>query len=226
MIISVIVSVVRIILTYSNFICNETEKAFFIQTGLINSKQNLVPFSKIQYVSWDANWVRRKIGLFMLEFHQAQNEQAVRRQRIRLPVTKKDYIDRLLKPYHPAVQSLAHSEHSIHKVYAFRRMMVAGLPSAVILSAIAYFWMNEYAFLFFLWMPYVYMMNNIYRKKFRLYISPEAFQINSGAWGKESRIAAWYKIQYVELNQSIYQRRKQLATIIIHTAGEKSKSHL
>jgi len=45
--------------------------------------------------------------------------------------------------------------------------------------------------------------------------------VNSGAWGKESMIAQWYKIQYLELNQSIYQRQKQLATMIIHTAGGK-----
>lgn len=130
-------------------------------------------------------------------------------------------MDRLLKPYHPAVKPLAHSEHGIHKIYAFRRMLMAGLPWALILTTIAYFWISGYSFLFFLWMPYVYLINTIYRKKFRFYVSPEAFQVNSSAWGKESKIAQWHKIQYVQLNQSLYQRRRQLATIIVHTAGGK-----
>lgn len=219
LIISVMVSVVKIALTYSNFNCSETEQGFRIQTGLINSRQNLVPFSKIQYISWEANWIRRQIGLYMLEFHQAQNEKAKKKQRIRLPITKKEYVNKLLSPYHQAVKSIAHSSHGIHKIYPFRRMLVAGLPISVITAAFTFFWVKEYALLFFLWVPYVYFVNIIYQKKFRLYVSPEAFQVNSGAWGKESMIAQWYKIQYITLKQSIYQRKRQLATVVIHTAG-------
>ena len=221
LIISVLVSMIRIFLKYSNFKCSETEHGFRIQTGLINSRQNLVPFSKIQFISWEANWIRRKIGLYMLEFHQAQNEQAKRKQRIRLPITKKEYVERLLSSYHPAVKSLAHSIHGIHKLYAIRRMIVVGLPLAIVGTSISFFWIQGYALLFFLFIPYVFFKSSIYQKKFRLYISPEAFQVNSGAWGKKSKIAQWYKIQYLQLRQSIFQRRKELATLVIHTAGGK-----
>jgi len=148
LIVSVLVSVVRIVLNYSNFNCRKTEQGFRIQTGLINSRQNLVPFSKIQYVSWEANWVRRKIGLYMLEFHQAQNEQAKRKQRIRMPITKKEYVNRLLEPYHPAVKPIAHSTHHINKIYPFRRMLVAGLPMALITALIGFVWLKGYSFLF------------------------------------------------------------------------------
>jgi putative membrane protein len=223
LIISVVVSVVRIVLNYANFNCAETEKGYRVQTGLISTRQNLVPFSKVQYISWGANWIRRQIGLFMLEFHQAQNEQAKRKQRIRLPITKKEYIVKLLESYHPAVKSIADSTHTMHKVYPVRRMLLAGIPTAVIISAIAFIWLKWYTLLFFLWVPYVYIINSIYRKRFRLYISREAFQLTSGIWGKKSKLAQWYKIQYMELIQSIYQRRKKLATLVIHTAGGQIK---
>jgi len=219
LVVSVIVSMIRIVLTYSNFNCNETEQGFRIRTGLINTRQKLVPFSKIQFISWEANWIRRKIGLYMLELHQAQNEQAKKKQRIRLPITKREYVNRLLHYYHPVVKPIANSEHTIHRVYPFRRMLIAGLPMAAIVTAFTYFYLREYAFLFLLIVPYVYLINAVYQKRFRLYISAEAFQVNSGAWGKESKIAQWYKIQYMQLNQSIFQKRKQLATLIIHTAG-------
>lgn len=221
--VSVLVSLIKIFLTYSNFACNETDQGFRIKSGLINSRQNLVPFSKIQFISWEANWIRRKIGLFMLEYHQAQNEQAKKKQRIRLPITKKEYVDKLLELYHPAVKSIAHSVHRIDEIYPFRRMLVAGLPSAIVITAVAFFWMNAYALVFMLWIPYVYLVNLVYRRRFRLYISPEAFQVNSGAWGKESKIAQWYKIQYLELRQSLFQKKRQLATVVIHTAGGKIK---
>lgn len=219
MFVSVIVSLVKIILTYSNFQCDETEQGFRIRTGLINTKQKLVPFPKIQYISWQANWIRRKIGLFMLDLNQAHNEQAKKKQRIRVPITKREYVDKLLAYYHAAVKPIASSEHTIHRVYPLRRMLIGGIPMAIVGTALTYYYLREYAFLFFLLVPYVYAINVVYQRRFRLYIAAEAFQVNSGAWGKESQVAQWYKIQYVQLNQSIYQRKKQLATIVIHTAG-------
>ena len=219
LVVSMIVSMVRIVLMYSNFSCDETEQGFRIRTGLINTKQKLVPFSKIQYVSWEANWIRRRIGLFMLDLHQAQNDLAKKKQRIRLPVTRREYVDRLLRYYHPVVKPVADSQHTIHKSYPVRRMLVSGVPIALIVTLATSFYLREYALLFLLIIPYVYVINLVYRKKFRLYLSPEAFQVNSGAWGKESKVAQWYKIQYVQLNQSIFQRRKQLATLVLHTAG-------
>lgn len=216
---SIIVSLARITLNYANFICKETEQGLSIRTGLLNTKQNLVPFSKIQFISWEANWIRRKIGLYMLELHQAQNEQAKKKQRIRLPVTNREYVHRLLSYYHPAVKPNAHTEHRIHPVYAWRRLLMTGLPMALLLTAVTYFYLEQFAFLFLLLLPYVFLVNLVYQRRFRLFISPGAFQVNSGAWGKASTVSQWYKIQYIQLKQSIYQRRKQLATLIVHTAA-------
>lgn len=221
--ISVLVSLIRTILIYANFECHETEKGLRIRTGLVNSKQKLVPAAKIQFMSWEANWIRRKIGIFMLEIHQAQNQEAKKKQRIRIPITQPAFVNKLLEYYHPLVKPVAHSEHRIDKVYPFRRVLVEGFPLAIVGTLLTYFWLQGYAFLFLLWIPYVLLENIVFQRKFRLYLSPEAFQINSGAWGRESRVAQWYKIQYMQLTQSIYQRRHHLATVIIHTAGGQIK---
>ena len=159
----------------------------------------------------------------MLELHQAQNEQAKRKQRIRVPITHREYVDKLLAYYHPVVKPQAHSEHRIHPVYPWRRLFTLTLPTTIVLTAVTYFYLEEFAFFFFLLLPYAFWVNLVYQKRFRLYLSPEAFQINSGSWGKESQVAQWYKIQYVQLKQSIYQRHKQLATVVIHTAGGRIK---
>ena len=206
-------------LNYANFTCNETDKGLRIRTGLISSKQKLVPFSKIQFMSWEANWIRRKIGLFMLEIHQAQSQEAKRKERIRVPITNSSFVPKLLHYYHPLVNPVAHSQHQIHKVYPFRRMLMAGLPLALLCVVLTYYWLHLYALLFLVIMPYVLLENIVFRKNFRLYISPDAFEIYSGAWGRASTIAQWYKIQYVQVKQSIYQQRHHLATVVLHTAG-------
>ena len=83
----------------------------------------------------------------MLEFHQAQNEQAKKKQRIRLPITKREYVHRLLEYYHPAVKPVAHSEHRIHRVYPITQNACAGLPMAVVATGLTYFYLEEYALL-------------------------------------------------------------------------------
>ena len=96
---------------------------------------------------------------------------------------------------------------------------MAGLPLALLCVVLTYYWLHLYALLFLVIMPYVLLENIVFRKNFRLYISPDAFEIYSGAWGRASTIAQWYKIQYVQVKQSIYQQRHHLATVVLHTAG-------
>src|SRR5690606_23881452 len=60
LVISIIVSLLRMALLYFDFQLSGAEKGFRIRSGLTSIRQNLVPFSKIQYISWKANWVRRK----------------------------------------------------------------------------------------------------------------------------------------------------------------------
>lgn len=64
LLISVMISIIRILLLYADFRISRSDKGFHIRTGLINSKEKLVPFRKIQFISWKANWVRRKMNFY------------------------------------------------------------------------------------------------------------------------------------------------------------------
>ena len=44
-------------------------------------------------------------------------------------------------------------------------------------------------------------------------------QVYAGIWGRELQILQWYKIQKVSLHQSNWQKRNQVATIVLYTAG-------
>lgn len=220
--ISAIVSMVRIALRYFDFTLSETAQGFKVRTGLINTKQNLVPYAKIQFVSWEANWIRRKLGLHFLDFHQVltdENENR-RKQKVKIPVTQESWIDKLLAHYHGQVAPAAHSTHGIHSAYPIRRTLLrAVIPVGILLLTGWLIWWQTWMLLVLLWVPYVFVNAFIYRRNFRIYLAPEAFQVNSGVWGREARIVKWYKIQHITLKQSIFQRKKQLATLSLYTAG-------
>src|SRR5688572_29855268 len=59
--ISIVVSGVRVLLRYSNFRIIRSEKGFSIRSGLINAKEKLISFRKIQYLSWKGSCIRKNI---------------------------------------------------------------------------------------------------------------------------------------------------------------------
>lgn len=220
--ISVVVSMVRIVLNYFDFTLSETTQGFKLRTGLINTRQNLVPFSKIQFISWEANWIRRKIGLYNLEFHLVTGDEneASKKRKVKVPVTQAATIGKLLLHYHTRLDQSAHSTHVIHTVYPFRRtLLVAIIPVAVLLLAAWLTWWKVWMLLLLLWIPYVFINAWFFRRNFRLLIAPDALEVKTGIWGREVKIIKWYKIQQIGLQQSIYQRQHALATMHLHTAG-------
>src|SRR5690606_33598382 len=186
LIVSIIVSLLRMALLYFDFQLSGAEKGFRIRSGLTSIRQNLVPFSKIQYISWKANWVRRKLNVFVLEFHQANVEENKKTQKALVPVMNKSAIEKLLAPYHAEIINVENTVHRIHPAFAFRKMIITGLPLAIIFTGFSWFYLHEYASFFLLWMPFVYLSNMIYQKNYRLYLSEEAFQVYSGVWGREN----------------------------------------
>ena len=222
LLISAIVSMVRIALRYYDFTLTETAQGFRVRTGLINTRQNLVPYNKIQFISWEANWLRRKIGLFNLDFHQviADENESGRKQKVKIPVTQPEWIDKLLSHYHDRVEPTAHSVHGIHRSYAFRRTLMAGiLPVAVLLLSGWLINWHHWMLWALLWVAYTFLSAFVFRKNFRLFVAPDAMQLRTGVWGRESRVVKWYKIQHIKLKQSMFQRRKGLASLSLYTAG-------
>lgn len=221
LIISIFVSIMRIFLNYFDFQLTQTEKGFKIRSGLINTRQNLVPFAKIQYISWEANWVRRKIGLFNLEFHQVMSDDSRnRKRRVKVPLTQPAYIEGLLAHYHQLVAPSAVATFGIHPSYISRHTLLRGLlPVGVFLVIFLLIKWEPGWLLLLLLVPVVALHAYIFRRNFHIYISPEALQVNSGTWGRKTQIVKWYKGQRVTIQQSIYQRAHALATLHLSTAG-------
>ncbi len=219
LLLSVLVSLVKTFLQYGNFSVGETLKGFRLEWGLLNTRQNLVPFDKIQYLSWSANWIRRKINLYYLDLHQATRDSTPAKRRVKIPLPDPSTIEPILKHYHHDIREAYDSNHTMYAGYAWRRVLIHGIPVALVAFAIGYFWLENLASLALLYIPYDFISAVIYRKNFRIYATDSAVQRVSGVWGRQIALIRWYKIQQVEFRQSIFQRRRQLASLRLVTAG-------
>lgn len=220
LIITIIVSLIRSVLLYMNFVLTETARGYKIKWGLINTREILIPFDKIQYISWKANWIRNMLGIYMLDFHQATTtETDNRKTKMYIPLTKKENIPVLLNQYHYAIDLPENDYIQIDKRYVFRKTFTRGFPIAILAVLATYFWWEANSFWFLLYIPFEYFSAWVFRKKFRLYLHPEVLQVIRGVWGKEVEVLKWYKVQVPQIRRTLYQRRKGLATVKLNTAG-------
>lgn len=217
--VSIAISSVRILLRYSNFTIVRSERGFSIRNGLINTKEKLVPFRKIQYLSWKATWLREKLGVFLLHFHAAGTNEMKERLEVKVPATQKKFITEILKDYHGLLPVSELTPIRIDKTYIMRSILTRGMLPSLVLFSVLWFFISWHAIWCFLLIPYAALGGWLFRRKFRLWIIPEALQIKKGIFGTEKAILIWNKIQAIHFNQSLYQRRKKLATLNLFTAG-------
>ncbi|MFN2457732.1 MAG: PH domain-containing protein [Chitinophagaceae bacterium] len=217
---TVLVSTIRIFLKFYDLQVHETPTGYYIRSGLTNVKERIVAFSKIQFISWKASWIRKKMNLWLLEYHISGADESKGKTKVQIPVTQKHQIPLLNQKYY----SLPVIEHSatavtIHRSYVIRRFLLRGLIPAVIVIAITWVWWQNKSLLFLLYPLLIGISSWLFQKKFKLYALQDILYNIKGFLGEEKIILQWYKIQSVTLKQSIFQRKKNLATVILHTAG-------
>ncbi len=219
LLISIGFSVIKILLTYFDFSISRSGKGYRVKSGLLNKKEKFVPFRKIQFISWKANWIRYKIGLFLLQFHATGNEQIQKKMQIKVPVTRNEFISLLLQPYHSLLPVANLKAIKIHRAYIFRRIFILGILPSIIMIPFLYAYFQYNSFFVLLLICFVGLSAFLFQKKFRLWIDNEALQIKKGVWGSHELILKWTHIQSINIEQSIYQRKNNLATLHLNTAG-------
>jgi putative membrane protein len=182
-------------------------------------KEKVVAIRKVQAVTWTANWIRKRMGLLLLEYRVAGNDGLKKAQKVQVPVTQAASLPILVDPYYSIPDVSATESLHIHRSYIGRRVLLAGLMPALLLMAVTFYWWEEKS-LFFLFIPLLVGINSVlYQKYFRLWAMADVVYLDKSVWGTEKVLLQWYKIQSVRLKQSIYQKGKGLATLTFYTAG-------
>jgi putative membrane protein len=220
LIITIIISCIRIFLRFYNYTIRIDHKGFYIKWGLIQVRQKMIPFKKIQLISWRSNFIRRLIGLGLLNLKVTGNTEEKRKMLIEVPITDPTQINTIISSYQLVQPAQIGGEgNQIHRSYAIRRLLFITLPALLIVIGLVSFAWQWNSLWLLLWLPYSYGINILYWKNFRFWVTNEGLQYYKSTWGKAEAILNWKNIQYVRVRQSIYQRRKGLATIILNTAG-------
>ncbi len=224
MIVSVTISFVMVFLRFYDFKLTSSGKTFKIRFGLLNKREVNVPLSKIQIISGHTNPLRKLLNFQSLIIRQATSGSNVKKtQAIVIPACRNEhlsYIEKVLFGKEKSVFSAPLSSHPFYFIRGFIVLSVVflGLTFIAAQKYLLVWWAFAIlelllAFMFFL---------AFRKRKFRL--NDTLIEISKGVFGTSFYHMLTYKIQVVKFKQTILQKRRKRANIIIYTAsGEKLK---
>lgn len=218
-IVSMIISIIRTMLKYYDFRLEDTVHGWKIFFGLITRQQLIVPFNKIQVLSWRANWVRRKLDFWIIHVQAIGHDEVKHKQRINIPVTCLEQVIQLSRCYQESPVFDVKQGSMIEADHWKRKLLFVAAPATVILLIIFYLIGGYTALWILLLFPVMAWYHHTWYLNFRWMANEEGIQMYSGVWGRRYTLLTWKKIQQVELKQSLYQRSHDLATLKFITAG-------
>lgn len=220
LIITMLISIVRTFLRFYDYTVKKDGKGFHIRWGLLQVKQKMIPFNKIQMVSWRSNFVRRLIGLGLLHLKVAGQKEEKVKLRLELPITSPEQVTSIIHTYQVSLPRQDSGQgYQIHPSYILQRAFLITLPALLILTIGFYFIWQWNSLWILLWWPISIAKNWWYWMNFRFWISTEGLQRYASTFGKTEMLLNWNNIQYVHLRQSLFQKKRGLATLFLHTAA-------
>ncbi len=218
--VSVIISAGRTLFKYYDFKLIESSQNWRVSWGLTTRQQQIIPFSKIQMISYQSNWLRRKLDFWIVSVHTVGQVKAQNQEKHSLPFTSLSKVLSITQNYLSKKTFEGKDSRNIAKVYWIRKTLLLVLPLALLLAAGAYFLIHPYmAFLGLPLLLYGAVYYHQWQQNFQWTCSQKGLWLCSGVWGRKHSLLAWHKIQQIKIQQNVYQHRKHLADVYLISAG-------
>jgi len=199
----------------------KTKDGYKMESGLFNRREQAARDQKIQIVRWITNPLRDVFGIVQLRFFQASSGSGSSKTSISVPGVPKHLMGEILALYFGrAVQSESGRGFKIDGSFFVRRLLyVVLLPSlALLFLAIFTKSLGWYVVLIF-WLVVGGFFQFFQYRKWRYFFYEEGLLTIAGVLERVHKVLLHHKVQGVRLRQSPYQRRKDLATIVLHSAS-------
>lgn len=219
-VVSMLFSMARTMIKYYGFQLSDADRRWIISYGLFDKTKKIVPLNKIQILSWKANWLRRKIDYWTIQV-QSVGHKEHKRNNIQVPVVSFGSVIQLVSGYQHYEEVQNERSLTIDSAYWKRSASQRSLIITLIPAVILHYWFGWQALPVLLLYPFLVWGDFRWYRNFRWQTNAAGIQMLSGVFGRKYSLLNWKKIQQVHLHQSLYQRNRDLATVVFVTAGGK-----
>ncbi len=216
MLISLIMSIIR----FFDLSLYRQEDGFSVSYGLLTKRQITIKDEKVQIIKWEDNLLRKLPGIYNMQIKQAAAATVKQKNSsIFLAGIPQGRIRHFLDTYFKDIEYEMERYTSISQWWFIRRMVIITLLLLMTFGVATYYPFHPmFGMMIGVWL-FLYLSSYLYFRKKRIGINKDVIHIKGGQFGDENELMQIYKIQGVQLSQSPFQRRKDLASIVLFTAA-------
>lgn len=209
-------SVIFTIIRFYNFKLVERGDAFIAKYGLINSKARQVKPAKIQIMRTEHGPVFRWLGIVKFKIEQAYAEKK-NKEDFTIPGSPVEQVARFRQRVFGKIGEHVHPGTSFNWFW-YRSVRLGLLP--MLIPAIIFYITQETNYLyFFLWIPFQLVYSYLLWANQGVFIDDEKLSVRREVIFDKRAVLRLERVQSIILTESMYQRRKGLATLVVETAG-------
>jgi putative membrane protein len=219
LLISIAYSLFSTVFKYFDFKLWKKEDAYRIESGLLNKRNVVIPLNKVQELNWETGPIKQLFSIYNLVFKQAVSGQNRRQQVVDAPGCLSNHLE-LLKTDLFGDDLLSATDKFPSNSYYFRRLWLffGWLPVVFATPFLYAEWQFWGGAILWLLLSAGYCWLVLKKRYFR--INNEQIRISSGAISHKWKQMELYKIQAVEFRQTIFQKRRKLASLhLMNAAG-------
>ena len=222
LIVSILFSLFRTLFKYFDFKLLKKENAYRVESGLVTKQNVLLPFNKIQELNWETGPIKKQFGIYNLVFKQAVSRQDRNVQLVDAPGCLSNHLE-LLKSDLFGEDQFIKSTKFFSNSYYFRRLWIfyGWLPVFISIPFLYNEWI--YWIVAVLWLTASAGYSLLILKKRYFKINNDQIRISKGAITHKWKQMELFKIQSVDFRQTIFQKRRALASLILTNASGKMK---
>ena len=213
-------SVLLVILQYFDLNFSRQQGAFMLKSGLLNKKDIVIPYSKIQIISWETNPIRKWMNFVSVHITQASNTHVKKKQALIIPGCNNDHLQKIQNEIFPPNDSIEWTRHISHPMYFIRLWIFRIFLVTVPLLLFSYKDWEIYVVIG-IWIVISAFLSYLSYKKRYLKISAQILHTAKGTIEQEFSQFYNYKLQTIQFKQNFFQRRRKLASIAIFISGGK-----
>jgi putative membrane protein len=226
-VVALVSSFVRVFLVHFNLTAYLKEDAFEINQGLFTKKSIILKKQKIQNITISTNPLKRLIGISFITFKQAVSGKLNNKKKdklIRIVGCKKEQVE-IIKASLFEPSEVENNEKKLPENYYKRRIFIFTFLFLIVSYTIAYLIFSNFEIFYstIVIIPIVVFL--ILKKvKKRFYkISDDMLLVGKGLLETHVTYLEIFKVQNIKMQQTIFQKRSNVADLILQTASGKIK---
>lgn len=225
--ISMFISVSRVFLKYFDLKFFRSYNGFKVISGLFNRKEVAALDSKIQLFEWKQNLIQKALGFHNIILKQASSAEMGSKKSILVPGVNKDDIERVKDYLFPERNEANVRMVQLNKWSLYRPLLYISIL-AIALAALFIYTKSYYNLTALIIVIIVIFIRSFKKYDKAFYgVNDKAIFVRGGVFGHSKWMTMFHKIQSLQITQTPFQYRKDLASLQVHTAsGSKEISYI